>query len=243
MSTSFVFTSEELRIGALRSVDALEEALDRRDHDAAARFAKRLRYEVLSMRQNYDGWESTLLSWIERHTDAATRAEAMSAIDRDTPATLPFETSEDAGERWRHRARELRESIEARNDGRARKLANRLHEEALAYHDRGMTRVADVLSFIGRRFGTDLLEEAYEEAMSSDLLGDASYRERAEALMHFTRVHLQPFRLEEDEEKLTFLCDVCPSGGRLLQAGAYEGPSRLRKKGDVCRARRPGRAS
>lgn len=223
MDQSRVFTTEELRAGSLRSIDAMGEALDRDDLEAAGFFAKRLRREVLSMRQNYDGWEVTLLAWVERHDGDSTRDAALEAIDRDTPGILPFEIDEDAGDRWREIARELRATIESRSFDRARELGTQLHTEGLAYHDRGMARVADVLSFIGRRFGTDLLEEAYEEAMSSDLLGDSDFRERAEALMHFTRVHLQPFHLEEDDEKLTFLCDVCPSGGRLLQAGHYEG--------------------
>jgi hypothetical protein len=42
--------------------------------------------------------------------------------------------------------------------------------------------------------------------------------------MHFTRVHLQPFGLVEDDEKITFRCAVCPSGGRLLREGHYESP-------------------
>jgi len=224
MDQARVFSPEELRIGSLRSIDAMGEALDRNDLEAAGFFAKRLRREVLSMRQNYDGWEATLLGWIERRDGVSVRDAAAAAIDRDAPGILPFEIDEDAGDRWRAVANDLRAAIEARSFDRARELGAQLHTEGLAYHDRGMARVADVLSFIGRRFGIDHLEHAYEEAMSSDLLGDAGFRERAEALMHFTRVHLQPFDLVEDEEKLTFLCDVCPSGGRLLQAGHYEGP-------------------
>ena len=91
-------------------------------------------------------------------------------------------------------------------------------------HDRGMSRVLALLSWIGREQGQEAVGPALEKAMSSDLLGDASFRERAEALMHFTRVHLQPFKLEEDDEKLTVLCAVCPSGGRLLREGHYDAP-------------------
>jgi hypothetical protein len=87
-----------------------------------------------------------------------------------------------------------------------------------------MSRVSALLSWIGRHHGANAVESALEVSMSSDMLGDASFRERAEALMHFTRVHLQPFELEEDDEKLTFLCPVCPSGGRLLRARHYDAP-------------------
>jgi len=223
MNRPRIFTEEELRIGSLRSVDALREATDRKDVDAARHFAKRLRREVLSMRQNYDGWEATLLGWLTRESDALVRDEAAGAIDRDADHLGDSRSNEDVGERWRAMAGEIREAIDQSRFDSAIELALRLHEEALAYHDRGLARVADLLSFIGRRFGTDRLEEAYGEAMSADLLGNADFRERADALMHFTRVHLQPFELEEDDEKLTFVCAVCPSGGRLIQSGHYEG--------------------
>ena len=56
------------------------------------------------------------------------------------------------------------------------------------------------------------------------MLGTQSFRERAEALMHFTRVHLQSFDLLEDDEKITFRCRICPSAGRMIAAGHYEAP-------------------
>jgi len=141
---------------------------------------------------------------------------------RSAPERGPVEP--DAAERWRETARRIAAAIERGETEHACGLAQALHDEALARHDRGMSRVTGLLSWIGRRHGTDALEQAYGEAMSADLLGDASFRGRAEALMHFTRVHLQPFALTEDDEKLTFLCSVCPSGGRLLREGHYEPP-------------------
>lgn len=234
-----VFTEEELREGSLRSVDAIFEALARGDREAAAAFGKRLRREVLSMRQNYDGWEETLLAWVRRESGDEDVQAALAEMHEAAPAQLSFlyeehesgETPEDAGERWRRLARGLGSALEQADDAAVRALAQQLHTEGLLYHDRGMTRVSALLSMIGRRFGTDRLEAAYAEAMSADLLGDASFRERAEALMHFTRVHLQPFRVVEDDEKLTFHCAVCPSGGRLIQAGHYEEKSEASPNG------------
>ncbi len=37
-------------------------------------------------------------------------------------------------------------------------------------------------------------------------------------------MHLQPFRVVEDDEKVTFLPDPCPSGGRLMLEGHYDPP-------------------
>jgi hypothetical protein len=214
-----VFTDEELRVAGLRSVDALAEALESNDREAALGFARRLRREALSMLANYDGWEATLRSEIVRLGGEAEEAEAMAAAPHPAVASEP-----DAQTRWREMATRIAEHIEAGEGEAALALARALHDEALARHDRGMSRVTALLSWVGRRHGTDDLEAALTKAMASDLLGDASYRERALALMHFTRVHLQPFRLEEDDEKLTFLCAVCPSGGRLLREGHYDPP-------------------
>ncbi len=223
-----IFSDEELRVAGLRSVDAFLEALERGDREAATRFARRLRREALSMRLNYDAWEASLLGWIRR-LDAgdALELEAREGLDLaggELPDTGGETAELDFGERWRDLERRIAEALAEGRDAEARQVAQRLHEEALAYHDRGMARVCALLSWLGRRLGTEALEEAYVEAMSVDLLGNAGFRERAEALMHFTRVHLQPFALEEDDEKLTFLCPVCPSGGRLLREGHYEPP-------------------
>lgn len=45
MTAPRVFSDEELRIGGLRSIDALDEALARGDREAARRFVTRLRPE------------------------------------------------------------------------------------------------------------------------------------------------------------------------------------------------------
>ena len=216
-----VFTDEELRLASLRSVDAVHEALAAGDREGAGRYVRRLRREAISMRANYDGWEAKLLAWIAAREGQARADEAAQAIEVAGGPLPPVPGGDelDLGERWRELGRAIGEALDAGDDERARAGATALHDEALAYHDRGMRRVEALLSWIGERFDTDALEEAYVLAMEGDLLGQAGFRERAEALMHFTRVHLQAFELAEDEEKLTFLCPVCPSGGRLLREG------------------------
>ncbi len=222
MSQDRIFSDEELRIATLRSVDALAEAVAAGDPETARGFGRRLVREALSMKGNYDAWETTLAAWVRRRDGAAAEADALAAI-RERGGPLPEVPDEegpiDFAERWRELGRRIDSALEEGRDAETLATAQGLHDEALRYHDRGMARVAALLSWIGRRYDTDLLEEAYEEALAADLLGDASFRERALALMHFTRVHLQPFALEEDAEKLTFLCPVCPSGGRLLREG------------------------
>lgn len=222
--TNRIFTDEELRIGSLRSVDAMAEAIERGDREAAISFCKRLRREVLSMQQNYDGWEDALCDSIRRLGGEGETDEALRVIEG--PGISPSEphASESILDRWRGEVRGILALLEAGGDYEALSRARELHEEALRSHDRGMSRVSALLSWITRQHGPDAVGAALEVAMSADMLGDASFRERAEALMHFTRVHLQSFGLTEDDEKLTFLCPVCPSGGRMIQAGYYEAP-------------------
>ncbi len=224
MSADREFTDEELRIGSMRSIDTMAEALAAGDRDAALRFARRLRREVLSMLQNYEGWEATLRAKIVESSGADAEAEAMREIENPEIAPERCSTAGDLVERWKQMAGEISRAIEAGETRAATDLANALHDEALRSHDRGMSRVVALLSWIGRHQGSEGVDAALSKAMSADMLGNASFRERAEALMHFTRVHLQAFELEEDEEKLTFLCPVCPSGGRLLREGHYDPP-------------------
>ena len=225
MGTDRVFSDEELRCAGLRTVDAFEEALGHGDRDAARRLGRRLRREATSMHANYAGWEATLSAWIAENGRPEDVEQAGAAVAAKG-GTLPPDLVDEAGlrPRWKAAERAIDAALARGEDAEARRLAQALHDEALLVHDRGMARVSALLSWLGRRFGTDALEAAYARAMSADLLGDASFRERAEALMHFTRVHLQPFELVEDDEKLTFLCAVCPSGGRLLREGSYSEP-------------------
>ncbi len=221
-----VFSDEELRLAGLRSVDALAEALEHGDRAAALGFAKRLRREVLAMLGSYDGWEASLRRTIADLGGDAEERDALTEVDDAELAPERGPVAPDAPERWRATAAEIAAALTDGDDVRALDLARALHDEALARHDRGMSRVTALLSWIGRHHGAATVEAALGEAMKSDLLGSAGFRERAEALMHFTRVHLQPFHLEEDDEKLTFLCPVCPSGGRLLREGHYDPPRR-----------------
>ena len=219
-----IFTDEELRVLGLRSVDALAEALEAGDLDAARGFVKRLRREVLSMIRNYDGWEETLLAWVERELEDASRSDVLGAIEDFETAPERGGDGEDPVPRWKDAIDEILAAVEAADASTAQERARALHDEALIRHDRGMSRVSAILSWIGRRAGVDGLANALHEAMSAEMLGDAGFRERAEALTHFTRVHLQPVPLEEDDEKLTFACAVCPSGGRMIADGHYAPP-------------------
>ncbi len=219
-----VFSDEELRVLGMRSVDALAEALEAGDREAALGFVTRLRREVLSMIRNYSGWEETLLAWVDREVAGANRGEVLEAIEDFEAAPERGGDGSDPVPRWKEATQAIAAAVEAGDDDEALARARALHDEALVRHDRGMSRVSAILSWIGRSSGLDGVGSALDEAMSGGMIGDASFGERAEALMHFTRVHLQPVPLSEDDEKLTFACAICPSGGRMIAAGHYDTP-------------------
>jgi hypothetical protein len=54
-------------------------------------------------------------------------------------------------------------------------------------------------------------------------------RRQIEMLIAGFRGHLQPFRIEEDEEKLTITPEPCGSGGRLIKQGGYDPPCNFLK--------------
>jgi len=216
-----VFSVEELRVASMRSVDAFAEALAHKDDARAGEFSKRLRYETLAMLRSYDAWEDDLIAWVARREEAATVEALRSQLNDRLKGQCPEPIAEEPESHLREIARSVMAALDAGNRELALVQANKLHDDALNHHDRGMARVTGILSWIGNRYEATLLEEAMTESMAGDLLGDVSFREQAEALMHYTRVHLHPFELEEDDEKITFTCPVCPSGGRLLQNGHY----------------------
>ncbi len=224
MSDARVFSDEELRVFGLRSVDAMAEALDRGDTEDAIDFVRRLRREVLSMIRNYAGWEVTLTTWIERRDGTEAAARAVREMENPEIAPERCGPGDDPVPVWKAECEAIIATLKAGQPAEALARAKALHQGALVRHDRGMSRVSALLSFIGRSAGTSGLDSALREAMASDMIENASFRERAESLMHFTRVHLRTFDLVEDDEKLTFICPICPSGGRMIADGHYEAP-------------------
>ena len=113
---------------------------------------------------------------------------------------------------------------------KAKGLSRRMYKEFLAMHDLYRDWVTATLSFVGRSYGDDVLYEALEEGCSAwisplmERYGKADPRRKAQILATGLRGHLQPTKIEEDDEKLTFTFEVCPSCGRLVREGLYEPP-------------------
>ncbi len=129
----------------------------------------------------------------------------------------------------------LEAALDAGDVPRARELARRMHNEFLAMHDLYRNKAAALQSFIGRRFGDDVLEEALTESARSWWLpilakmpkGKEGLRQRIKMYVAGLRGHLQPLRIEEDDESVRVQMLPCGSGGRLVLEGKYEGPGAL----------------
>jgi hypothetical protein len=102
-------------------------------------------------------------------------------------------------------------------------------------HDFYRDWVTDVFSLIGRKYGDDDLSQAMQETVNrfsrrlKARYEGKSPRRRMEILLAGLRGHLHPMKVEEDDERFTIMCDVCPSGGRQVLDGLYEGPDGLLK--------------
>jgi methylmalonyl-CoA mutase C-terminal domain/subunit len=117
----------------------------------------------------------------------------------------------------------------------AKKLALRMYSEFLGMHDLYRDWVTHLLTFIGERYGDDVLAEALQETVSGYTRRLAKHytgkdtRSKIAILLAGFRGHLQPLDIEEDDEKLTITPKPCGSGGRLIQGGGYQAPCNFLK--------------
>jgi len=122
--------------------------------------------------------------------------------------------------------------IESGDKERAKQIAQRMYNEFLGMHDIYRDGSTAILSFIGRRFGDQALEEAMIEwtkgwwlpALGKYPKGPEALRQRIKMFVAGLRGHLQPLRIKEDDEKVIIQMLPCGSGGRLILEGKYEGP-------------------
>ncbi|MGY8739131.1 MAG: hypothetical protein ACKVIW_16610, partial [bacterium] len=131
MTTERIFSDEELRLSGMRSVDAIREALEKKDAANAIGFVKRFRREVLSMIRNYSGWEETLLGWIESEIPDGKREDVLTVIEDFAIAPERAGDSEDPVDRWKAVTLEISAAIERGDNNDALTRADALHNEAL----------------------------------------------------------------------------------------------------------------
>jgi hypothetical protein len=110
-----------------------------------------------------------------------------------------------------------------------------MYAEFLGMHDLYRDWVTHLLTFIGERYGDEVLSDALEETVAGWIksLGsryaDKPTRRKVEMLLAGFRGHLHPFDVEEDDEKFVITPHPCGSGERLIRDGTYDPPRNFLK--------------
>ncbi len=139
-------------------------------------------------------------------------------------------TEEELNEMGMQTADVIVASIDAGDRQKAKKLTRRMYQEFLAMHDLYRDWVTALLTFIGVRYGDEVLYQALKESCSpwvkglTELYANKDIRRKAEMLAGGLRGHLQPLEIKEDDEKFIILMHPCGSGGRLVLNGSYGPP-------------------
>lgn len=126
----------------------------------------------------------------------------------------------------------LLEAIDSGDPQKAKQIAKRMYNEFQSMHDLYRNWSTAMLSFIARRFGDQVLEEALVDGVKAWWLpnaekfpkGPQGAKARVKMFAAGLHGHLQPIHIEEDDEKITMQMKPCGSGGRLVLEGKYEGP-------------------
>jgi len=126
---------------------------------------------------------------------------------------------------------QILEAVRSGNIEKAEEIIKRVHREYQGTHDLYRDWITALLSFIGRRYGDEVLEEAYVESFTpvlkplmERLIKQDLTRATIEGIAAALRGHFGAYlKIEEDDEKFTFYMP-CPSGGSLVKEGRYDPP-------------------
>lgn len=127
----------------------------------------------------------------------------------------------------------LKEAIDAGDKEKAKQLADRMYGEFQGMHDLYRDGSTGLLSWIGRKYGDEALEEGmtawvkcwWLAALERYPKGPDKLRHRVKMFAAGLRGHLQRMHIQEDDEKVVIQMEPCGSGGRLVLEGKYEGPN------------------
>jgi hypothetical protein len=120
------------------------------------------------------------------------------------------------------------EAIDAGEKEKAKELVKRMYREFNHLHDGYMFWVTGLLTFIYKKYGIEVVEEAEREAHTIEAMvvfkppEKTDIRSRVEHLASGLRGHLQPITIREDDEKISLTMKPCGSGERIILKGGYE---------------------
>ncbi|MCX2979298.1 hypothetical protein EYC98_00285 [Halieaceae bacterium IMCC14734] len=221
------FSEQELANAGRLTVDLIGEACDNADTTEITWLVERFRVELMTMFFSYSGWERNILGCIEKLGSAEIAEQALQSVEDYEIAPERRCATEGVAADWNTRVDAL---LALNEQGKGVQLvadAQALRVDALALHDSMMSRVVALLSIAYRQFGEAELNWVFSQVMRTEGMdgdGNLSFREKVENIMQFTRCHMLPFTVTEDDHKVTFMPDPCPSGARLIREGHYDKP-------------------
>lgn len=127
----------------------------------------------------------------------------------------------------------LEKTLEAIDRGEAelaKKHAREIWDEGRPLHDLYGDMCALFCTYIAEKLGEEAVEEVWRmigEQLWKPVLMQAKENGGTAALIEiyasFLRAHGYKFHAEEDQEKVVFYSDYCPSGGRMIEEGKIAG--------------------
>ncbi len=235
MSKDKLCTADELREMEMRHEEQIVRAVDGGDYEQARELVRQVCQLAIDGHEFRRTDNSKLLDLIARCGGDEALKEAGESMKDKEPL---------ASEQLRESATRIEEQIGQAIDGggfeRAKELTGKLHRLAMASHDADYDAAAGLFSFIGRRFGDEVLKEAMDDwslnmvkllTVSHRQAGDARARMRifAEQL----KGHYRPIEITEDDEKFIAKMKPCGTGGRMVLEGKYGPPPGFH---NVCKA-------
>lgn len=229
-----VFTDQFLLDAGKPGPELIARALQRGDFTDGQVQLNRLRDEIFAMYYNYRGWQKKMLEVFAARDGDDKPAQVIATIESvDAPERKIV--TDGAMARWKGEIEIISKAIDdvgggvddAADMSVINQLVHSLHEHALSVHDGMMSRVNAMLSELYRDYGEQVLMETLQQVMNPAAIdpdGKLPFKEKVEQLIFFTRLHLLPFTVIEDDEKAIFMPDPCPSGARLIRAGNFEPP-------------------
>jgi hypothetical protein len=222
-----VFTEQELAEAGCLTLDLVAQRLQAGEREAAVELVRRFELELMTMFYSYSRWEVSILECIAELGGDAEKDRAKATMENYDIAPERELQLDGVAEAWLAELKTSRGELRANHDEQALTRARAVREHGLQIHDGLMSRGVCLLSEIYRTFGEEKLGWVLSQVMkpsSMDPEGKLPFREKVQNIMMFTRSHLLPFTVTEDDEKVTFMPDPCPSGARLIRAGHYEAP-------------------
>ncbi|MFC1825241.1 hypothetical protein ACFL9T_21225 [Thermodesulfobacteriota bacterium] len=129
----------------------------------------------------------------------------------------------------------LERAIDSGDKEKAKKLAVRMHKEAMSWHDFSTDWLAALLTSIAKHYGDDAVHKSLEESLSVthketlDLFDGVNFRRRVQLCAGVVRSHCRPLEVTEDDEKVVFKMKPCGTGGRMILQGKYDPPYNFHK--------------